>query len=258
MILLCPFLLLIPECIQSVITFLPICLRLTNLYLLVISPQSLIKCCACKTANAQTPQIILQPCKYSPRPNPKTHRFYFCHLCFNFQISTHSHPEQNSPLSPMAKPGPPWHFVLQNLLDSLSFLSFRESISSSELQARCAYCEIKCGQTAIPSSWRHRLACVHTDQGSLPLGQVMPTLHDDPSCCETSSSALLLLLLLLLLTTIMTATRSWLFSHSLCEITGRLCRGLPREALTGQSCCWPGAWWAGTWGVRGGTGQQLR
>ena len=122
LIFLCPFLLLMPEYTQSLIIFLSICLRLTNLYLLAISPQSLIKCCAYRTANAQTLQIILQPCKYSPRPDPKTHRCCFCHLCFNFQISTHSHPEQNSPLSPMAKTGQPWHFVVQNRMDSLYFI----------------------------------------------------------------------------------------------------------------------------------------
>lgn len=139
LIFLCPFLLLMPEYTHYLIIFLSICLRLTNLYLLAISPQSPIKCCACRTANAQTLQIILQPCKYSPRPNPKTHWCCFCHLCFNFQIcikqwcfKTHSHPEQNSPLSPVAKTGHPWHFVVQNLMDSLYFISFKEILSSSK------------------------------------------------------------------------------------------------------------------------------
>lgn len=81
----CPFLPLMPKYTQSHI-FLFIFLRLTNLYLLAISPQFLIKCCSCKTVNTQTLKIILQPRKYSSRLNPEVCRCYFRLLSLEFQI----------------------------------------------------------------------------------------------------------------------------------------------------------------------------
>lgn len=228
LIFLCPFLLLSPESSQSLIIFLSICQRLTNLYFLVISPQSLIKCCACRTGDAQTLQIILQPGQYSPTTNPKTHRccFVFFPLTFKYRIIEsyqHSHPEQNSPLLPVAKTWQPWHFVAQNLRDSLYFINFKESYFLFWIYA---YCEIKCGQTVIPSSWRHRLACVHNDQGSLSLGEVMPHAGWGP---------FLLRDIIVIITMTMT-TRSWLFLNSVCEITRWLCcssteRGFSRRVM---------------------------
>lgn len=147
--------------------------------MLAISLQFLNKCYACRTLNAQ---VILQPCKYSSRPKLKGCTCYFCLISFNFQVSTHSHSEQNSPSSPTVQTRPSRYFVVPDLMDSLQFINFKESISSSKLQNRCICCEIKCSQKVLPSSWRHRLACAPNDQASSFLDR--STLHDDFCCGE--------------------------------------------------------------------------
>lgn len=89
LIFLCCFLILMLEYTQFLIIFLSICLRLTDLYLLAIRPESLMKCCTW-TVKAQTLQVILQPFKYSPRHNSKACRCCFCLPSFHFQISMQS------------------------------------------------------------------------------------------------------------------------------------------------------------------------